>query len=59
MSDTARNVVLIVESDPDTLDLIIDLLTAKDLSIEVVSHGETALERISRGHPDLVLAAFD
>ncbi|XXT24717.1 ATP-binding protein [Sorangium sp. So ce429] len=49
--------VLLVDDDPGTFELVSQALASQQLDLAVVSDGETALERVRLDRPDLVLLA--
>jgi DNA-binding response OmpR family regulator len=53
--DRTRSVVLVVEDDPPTVDLLCRLLTKADYAVESAPNGLAALARIEQGGIDVVL----
>ena len=51
----AEPVVLVVDDEPDTAELIRDTLRTEGLRTQVAHHGRQALELIARRRPDLVI----
>ncbi|MBI1396363.1 MAG: response regulator [Betaproteobacteria bacterium] len=55
-SDHARrDIVLVVDDAPDTLSLLTDALEAADMTVLVATDGLSAIERVGRITPDVVL----
>ncbi len=56
LSDAAqRDVVLVVDDAPETLSLLTDALEAGGMTVLVATDGATALQRVSRIIPDVIL----
>ncbi|MFO1322257.1 MAG: response regulator transcription factor [Burkholderiales bacterium] len=51
----ARDVVLVVDDTPDTLGLVIDALEGAGMTVLVATDGPTALARVDRVTPDVIL----
>jgi len=47
--------VLLVDDDPDLLDLVAEALQMHDYEVVTAHHGLEALERIEQGRPQLIL----
>ncbi len=56
MTQQATATILIVENEPETLDVLIDALRERGLAVEVAGRGETALRTVEKFAPDLVLS---
>ena len=47
--------ILVVDDEADTLELLRTLLESEGYAIETAADGESALERVRAGRPDLIL----
>ena len=47
--------ILVVDDEPDILDLVELTLSSKDFEVETATNGREGLEKAQTGHPDLVL----
>lgn len=50
-----KGVILIVDDNPDTLDLLFFVLSDYDFTVLVANNGKIALQRVEEAHPDLIL----
>ena len=58
MTNETQQTVLILENDPDTLDILIEALKDKGLNTEVAVRGASGLHWVEKYHPDLVLSVL-
>jgi PAS domain S-box-containing protein len=54
-SPSSQPLILIVDDTPANLGMLVDLLSAHDLTVSVAEDGESALEQVEYAAPDLVL----
>ncbi len=54
-SDTLQKKVLIVDDEPDTLELVKTILESRGFKTTLASSGAEALSKITDGRPDLVI----
>lgn len=50
-----KGVILIVDDNPDTLDLLFFFLSDSDFTVLVAKNGKIALQIVEEAHPDLIL----
>lgn len=50
-----RDIVLVVDDAPETLSLLTDALEASDMTVLVATDGQSAIDRVTRITPDVVL----
>ncbi|AFZ17045.1 adenylate/guanylate cyclase domain-containing protein [Allocoleopsis franciscana] len=50
-----KGVILIVDDNPDTLDLLFFFLSDSDFTVLVAQNGKIALQIVEESHPDLIL----
>jgi two-component system, chemotaxis family, chemotaxis protein CheY len=55
MTDTAAVRVLVVDDDPDVLEVVGDLLADEGYAVSTARNGAEALEQAGRAPPDLIL----
>lgn len=58
MASLNKKRVLVVDDDPELLELIADVLKLADFEVEAVRSGPAALEKIQERPPDLLLTDF-
>jgi PAS domain S-box-containing protein len=50
-----KGVILIVDDNPDTLDLLFFVLSDSDFTVLLANNGKIALQTVEEAHPDLIL----
>lgn len=50
-----KGVILIVDDNPDTLDLLFFVLSDSDFTVLTANNGKNALQTVEEAHPDLIL----
>jgi adenylate cyclase len=50
-----KGVILVVDDNPDNLDLLFFFLSDADFKVEVATNGKSALQMIDESQPDLIL----
>jgi DNA-binding response OmpR family regulator len=59
MTEKSSTTVLIVENEPETLDVLIDSLLEHGVGVEVASKAGTALRTVAQFNPDIVLSVAE
>ncbi len=55
LESSKKGVILIVDDNPDNLELLLFVLSDSDFSVLLATDGESAIKKVEEAHPDLIL----
>jgi adenylate cyclase len=55
LESSPKGIILIVDDNPDNLDLLFFFLSDSGFIVEVATDGERAIQKVEEAHPDLIL----